>query len=295
MFAGRIFSLLASRSGAFELHVVNRGKLPLDGLENVTEYKCDRHAARTFGRIVPDLEFDALVDFCAYRAGEIAPIIESLAPRVRQYIFISSAEVYVPAFRGLKTETSPLIPDPRGGESAPSGALGKLMLEKELIRAAGDAGLRFTIIRPAYIYGPFNYNPRESWYIEFIARGHTAPVPTDATASFSLVYVKDIANALMAMAGDVRAYDEIFNISGPEKINYTRLISDFERYNGGAFATREITTELAAREHIPMPFPMTEDYLISGEKLTSAFGLEYTPFAEGMENTFKTFYSLFTS
>jgi hypothetical protein len=36
MFAGRVFSLLASRTGEIELHVVNRGKLPLGELENVT-------------------------------------------------------------------------------------------------------------------------------------------------------------------------------------------------------------------------------------------------------------------
>jgi nucleoside-diphosphate-sugar epimerase len=298
MFAGRVFSLLASRTGEIELHVVNRGKLPLGELENVKEYKCDRHSARAFGRIVPDLEFDALVDFCAYGEGEIAPIADAVKSRVKQYVYISSADVYDPAFRGVKTEGSPTLPElpapPPAGAPVPP-ALGKLLLERELIGSASALGMSYTILRPAFIYGPFNYNPRESWFIELISRRHVAPVPIDATASFSLVYVKDVANALIALSGDERARDGIFNLSGPEKISYTRLISDFERYNGGAFDTRELTVAEALREHIPLPFPTTEDYLISGEKFASAFDFKYTPFAEGMENTFRTFYSLFTS
>ncbi|MDR1065002.1 MAG: NAD-dependent epimerase/dehydratase family protein [Oscillospiraceae bacterium] len=298
MFVGRVFSILASQTGEIELHVINRGKLPLDGLENVTEYKCDRHSARALGRIAPDLEYDALVDFCAYDEGEIAPLALSLAPRVKQYIYISTADVYDPSFREIKTENAPLLPDiapDLSPDTAPDGVRGKLLLEKELVDAAGRLGMGFTILRPTFIYGPYNYNSRESWYVELIARNHIVPVPTDATASFSLVYVKDVANALIAMAGDKRAYNEIFNLAAPEKINCTRLISDFERYNGGAFETRELTVAEAAREYVPMPFPATEDYLISGEKFASAFDFKYTPLAEGMENTFKTFYSLFTS
>ena len=46
-FAGRVFSILTSRGDSgrddLHLHIVNRGKYPLNNLQNVTQYVCDRH------------------------------------------------------------------------------------------------------------------------------------------------------------------------------------------------------------------------------------------------------------
>jgi nucleoside-diphosphate-sugar epimerase len=295
LFAGRVFSILASRSGEYELHVVNRGHYPLN-LEGVTEYKCDRHSPRLLARLLPEnLAFDAVVDFCAYNAGDIHPIVTALSGRIRQYIYFSTASVYDPSLRKIKTEGDPLLPTSGADGAVDEYLRGKLVLESELAAAAEKAGLAYTILRPTFIYGPFNYAPRESYFIELIARRNVVPVPVDATANFNFVYVKDVAAAIMAIIGDTRAYGETFNLAGPERITYTRLIGDFERFNGGSFETREVTVEEVEREHLPLPFPLTEDDLTSGEKFAKAFDFQYTPFPEGMENTFKTFYSLYTS
>ena len=295
MFTGRVFTILASRTDEFELHVVNRGRFPLGNLDNVKEYKCDRYSFRMFERIVPQLEFDAVVDFCAYNAGDAAPVVKAFSSRIKQYIMFSTASVYDPSMRKVKTENEPLVPANllRGQEGAY--VAGKIALERELIDVAEKAGMNYTILRPTFIYGPFNYAPREPWYIELIARKHVVPVPVDATANFNFVYVKDIARALMAMIGDERAYNEVFNLAGPEVVNYTRLMSDFERYNGGAFETREVTVAQAEEESIPFPFPLTENDITSGDKFAGLFDFRYTPLSEGMESTFRTFYSLYTS
>ncbi|NLB29619.1 MAG: NAD-dependent epimerase/dehydratase family protein, partial [Clostridiales bacterium] len=295
LFTGRVFSILASRTGEFELHVVNRGRFPLGELDNVTEYKCDRHSRRMFERIVPQLEFDAVIDFCAYNEGEVAPIVEAFSSRVRQYVLFSTASVYDPTNRKIKEESDPIISGDMPGGAEWDYVAGKIALERELIRAAKKTGMAYTILRPTFIYGPFNYAPREPWYIELIARKHVVPVPIDATAHFNFVYVKDVARALMTLAGDERAYNEVFNLAGPEVVNYMRLMSDFERYNGGSFEMREVTVAEAHEENIPFPFPLTESDITSGEKFARVFDFKYTPFSEGMENTFRTFYSLYTS
>ena len=295
MFAGRVFSILASRTDEFELHVVNRGRFPLGKLENVTEYKCDRNSRRMFERIVPQLEFDAVVDFCAYNAGDAEPVVKAFSSRIKQYIMFSTASVYDPMQRKTKMENDPIVPAGMLGGETGEYVAGKIALEQELTQAAGEAGMAYTILRPTFIYGPFNYAPREPWYIELIARRHVVPVPTDATANFNFVYVKDISRALMTMIGDKRAYNEVFNLAGPEIVNYTRLMSDFERYNGGSFETREVTVAQADEESIPFPFPLTENDITSGEKFASTFDFKYTPLSEGMEDTFRTFYSLYTS
>ena len=293
-FTGRVFSIKASRSGNFDLHVVNRGQFPLR-LEGVTEYKCDRHSPRMIARLVPEIKYDALIDFCAYKPGEIKSVIDALKDRISQYIFFSTASVYEPAGAHRITESGRTIS--AAGRSGPVDeyVLNKLALEKELIEACEAAGIKYTIFRPTFIFGPFNYVPRESFFIELIARKHVVPIPSDATSHFCFVYVMDIAEILMKSIGNKKTFDQVFNLSGKENTTYAQLISDFERYNGGPFESRVVTVKEALDESIPLPFPLTETILYNGEKIENALDFEYTPFAEGMENTFRIFYSLFTT
>ena len=292
-FTGRVFSIQSSKSGNFDLHVVNRGNFPMN-LERVTQYKCNRHSPRMLARLVPDIQYETLVDFCAYEQGDIKSIIDVLSGRIKQYIFFSTASVYAQAEEFLD-ENAPFIvlPD-ESSDPAIEYVRKKIALEQELVEACEKAGVNYTILRPAFIYGPFNYAPRESYFIELIAKKYAVPVPVDAPARFNFIYVLDVAEALMRCIGDKRAYNEIFNLAGVEAITYTQLISDFERYNNGPFETREVTVAEVEKENIQLPFPLIDNTLYDGRKLTSLFDFNYTPFSEGMERTYKIFYSIYT-
>ena len=292
-FTGRVFSIQSSKSGNFDLHVVNRGNFPMN-LERVTQYKCNRHSPRMLARLVPDMAYDALVDFCAYEPGDIKSLMDVLGGRIKQYIFFSTASVYVQS-EDFLDENAPLVNiSGESGDPAMEYVRKKIELERELAEACEKVGVKYTILRPAFIYGPFNYAPRESYFIELIAKKYVVPVPVDAEARFNFVYVLDVAEALMRMIGDVKAYNEIFNLAEDEVIKYPQLISNFERFNNGPFETREVTVAQVLKENIQLPFPLTESTLYDGEKLARTFDFHYTPFTEGMEKTFKIFYSIYT-
>jgi len=293
-FAGRVFSIQASKNpDKIELHVVNRGQFPLE-LENVKEYKCDRHNPRLLAHLVKELEFDAVVDFCAYSPGDVSSLVSALQGKFKQYILFSACAVYVPFKSEPITEEGEVLSRSDGSNSSEM-AYNKLLLEKELIKGCQETGAHYTIFRPAFIYGPFNYTARESHYIELIARGHVVPYPVDATSRFSLVYVFDVARALMTAIGNEKAYDEIFNLAAPEIITHARLFEAFEEFNGGPIMTRPVTIEDILNENLAVPFPLTESVLYSGKKFAEKLEFEYTPFMEGMEKTYKSFYSLFIS
>ena len=48
-------------------------------------------------------------------------------------------------------------------------------------------------------------------------------------------------------------------------------------------------------EAIPLPFPLTaeESELFKGDRLTRELGIQYTPFREGLEKTFRSFRSVY--
>lgn len=296
-FTGRVFSIFASKNGGFDLHVVNRGNYPMN-LERVAQYKCDRRDAGMLPQIVPDLpgrRYDALVDFCAYEPGEVQSVVDALGGRIKQYIFFSTASICAPC-SGFADESAPVAQFPENVSDPVTEYLRKkAVLERELAEACAKAGISYTILRPTFIYGPFNYAPRESYFIELIAKGRAVPFPTDSTSRFNFVYVLDVAAALMACIGDERAYGEMFNLAGLEAVTYSLLMSELVRCNGGAFDVREVTSAQADEELIPLPFPLAGDALASGEKFARAFDFRYTPFSVGMDKTFRIFRDVFAT
>ena len=292
-FVGRVFSIQISKNEEYELHVVNRGQFPLN-LKNVKEYRSDRHSPSMVAHLLPNIEFDILIDFCAYNPGEVSSLLEALKGRFKHYVVISTVSVYEPGDHKLKMETDPVVGKSEGGRVSDY-IYNKVLVERETVTTCARLGVPYTILRPTFIYGPFNYSPRENWFIELIARGHVVPVPVDATAKFNMVYVFDIARALELFIGNDKAYNQIFNMSAPEEITYPFLLESFEKFNGGPFMSRPVTVDEVIDENIPLPFPLTEDELYSGQKLAETFDFTYTPFLEGMEKTYKIFYSLFIS
>ena len=133
-------------------------------LGNITEYKCDRRDLESLAA-VPYGEYDAVVDFCAYEPGDCAGLLKSLNMKAAQYILLSTADVYDRSIRTPKDETTPLQ-DHMGNCMAADYMWKKRNLETEAAEACRELGIGLTILRPAFIYGPYNYAPRESFYVE---------------------------------------------------------------------------------------------------------------------------------
>jgi 2'-hydroxyisoflavone reductase len=289
-FAGRVFSIYTSRRDKVALHVVNRGKYTLN-LPGVCEYKCDRHDVEKLSAILPDMKFDAIVDFCGYNPGEISAIINALPGRIGQYIFISTSSVYVST--GVKKEGDPVM-EPDRADPILEYISNKVLLEREMKDTCGPRGIPYTIVRPTFIYGPYNYAPRESYFIKHIVKGIPVPEPTDASAKFSMVYVADVARALETFVGDKEAYNEEYNLAGVEQVTYASLFSELERCNGAPFARKPVTVSQVKSENIPLLFPLDADDLCSGEIMSQRFGFEYTSFSAGMDKTFAAFKAVYS-
>ena len=292
-FLGRIFCTLASRLEDMELTLINRGRYPMTHLPRLREFHYDRHDSAGLS-LLPKEDYDAIVDLCAYAPGDISSLLENLPGKAKRYILLSTADVYERSPGAPRNEEAPLL------AQAPAGAAGeytwsKRLLEDELASACLKHGLETVILRPAFIYGPYNYAPRESWYIEKVVKGEPLPVPFDGTGQFQTVYVKDAAEAIIACVRREAAAGQAFNLAAPEVLDYPGFIEALRQASDRPFSTFFLTVEDALREGIPLPFPLTEEEseLFDGRKLTRLLGLEYTPFREGMKKTFIAFRSVY--
>lgn len=285
-FTGRMFNILASRSGEFEITVVNRGKYSLN-YSHISNIKLERHDVEGLRRL-PDREYDAIIDFCAYEPGDIRTFVENMACRAKQYIYVSTVSVYDISAPTPVTESAPTAKY-FGTDENSVYVSKKLALEGEAAEACANKGIAVTIIRPAFIFGPFNYAPREPWYFTQIIKGKEIIIPEGITAKFNLVYVKDVAIALMGLVGNQRAYNEVFNLAAPEELTYERFVSALERVHGGPLPVKRLPLRDAAEKGVNLPFPVSFDELYDGAKVRNVIGLTYTPF----ETAFKETYDLF--
>ncbi len=102
-FYGRVFVMEAA--GDHQLTLLNRGTYSMKDF-GVKEIKGDRHDKDVLAGCTED--YDAVIDFCAYEAGDVKTVIENLPGKIGQYILISTVDVYERGSGVAKTEEHPL-------------------------------------------------------------------------------------------------------------------------------------------------------------------------------------------
>ena len=293
-FAGRVFTMVASAS--CELTLLNRGRYSMSRYPDVRELRCDRHDAAALAAL-PAADYDAVVDFCAYAPGEIETLCDALKATFKTYVYISTADVYDRAAPQPWTEETPIGTD--FGMTGPDTAAylsGKAALEAECRAVCARRGADCVILRPAFLYGPYNYAPRETWYIQTAVSGKPVPHPTDADGRFQFVYVKDLAAAILACLGpDGPKGARAYNLAAPEVFDYDSFLAALRAAADRPIETAPVTVEQVLRENLPLPFPLraSESELFDGSLISRELGLAYTPFRDGIQKAWNAFAPIF--
>lgn len=295
-FYGRVFVMEAAREyGGDHITVLNRGTYSMQEY-GVTQVTGDRHDPALLAGCEDN--YDAVVDFCAYETGDVKRILENLPGRIGQYILISTVDVYERGSGVVKSEDHAKEHRGMPGEAGHYIA-GKVALEKELQEVCDDRKIPYTILRPAILYGPYNYAPRESSYIQMMLMNHVLPAVVDAEGQFQFVYVKDAAQAIIRALGNEKAYGQAYNLCQDEIVTYESFFETLRKVAEPEVRQnlREIpiTVERAMTEQVPLPFPVSvqETELCSNEKSKRELGVVYTDFAEGMGRTYRAFRNVY--
>eukprot|EP01023_Acetabularia_acetabulum_P064351 TRINITY_DN8288_c0_g1_i2.p1 TRINITY_DN8288_c0_g1~~TRINITY_DN8288_c0_g1_i2.p1 ORF type:complete len:370 (-),score=84.91 TRINITY_DN8288_c0_g1_i2:186-1295(-) len=151
--------------------------------------------------------FQVVYDINGREATETEPIIDAI-PNLEQYIYCSSAGVYLKSDMMPHREEDPVDPKSRH----------KGKLDTESFLKSKD--VNFTSVRPVYIYGPLNYNPVEEFFFHRIAAGRPIPVPGSGIQVTQLGHVKDLADAFVKILGNPKAAQQVYNISGEQFVTF---------------------------------------------------------------------------
>jgi nucleoside-diphosphate-sugar epimerase len=288
-FLGRVFVMQAAPH--HEITVLNRGTYSMEAL-GVNQIKGDRTDINLWQKVTDD--YDAIVDFCGYNKGDISTVLSYIKGKVKHYIFISTVDVYEHGSFNLKDEDYKYENREIQGETG-NYIKGKIALENELKAECGTRNISYTIIRPSIIYGPFNYAPRESVYIQLIVQNRVLPHITDAQGKFQLVYVKDVAEAVIKCITTEKSYNQTYNISSDEIMDYNDFYQSLKEVSDIEFTEIPMTIQTAESQNIPLPFPLTEieAELSSNTKSKTDLEIKYTPIKDGMAKTYNAFKNVF--
>jgi nucleoside-diphosphate-sugar epimerase len=286
-FAGRILVEELIKEKTYQIFVYNRGHVPLRK-QGVIELVGDRNDHQQVKSAIPDIEWHAVIDFCAYAPEDITNLLLSIPGKVNHYIFISTTSVYENTWDLPIKEDSPKLsaPQPDLGIAADYG-FNKRLAEDELVTACDKKGMPYTILRPAIIYGPYNYAPRESWFFDLLLRNEPIVIPDNELALYSFVYVVDMARIIIQCMGNDIVFSHAFNVSSEEMISYRRIVQVLEKISGKRVRFTQMGIDEINRKEIPLPFPPDSHLLYSGTALQRKLGFEYASFAEGMRSTYQ--------
>ncbi len=290
-FYGRVFVMEAA--GGHEITVWNRGTYSMKEF-GVREVRADRREQAA----VCAEDFDVVIDFCAYGAEDVLTTLEHLTGKIGQYLLVSTVDVYERDPSKVKAESTPLEERSIPGEAGAYIA-GKVSAERAAVKACGERGIPCTLLRPAILYGPYNYAPRESAYIGMLLQNHALPQFTDADGKFQFVYVKDAAHAILKCLGNEKAFGMAYNLCMDQVLTYESFFETLKRAAGPedleGLTEVPLTVEQAVSQGVPVPFPATEaeTHLCDNSKAKTELGMSYTDFEEGMRRTYRAFRNVY--
>lgn len=193
-----------------EVVLFNRGNKPAP-VAGVRQIHGDRTDPDQIQAALASETFDVIFDNNGRELSDTQPLADLFQGKVQQFVYMSSAGVYLKADQMPHKEGDPVDPKSRHR--------GKHDTETYL----AEQGIPFTSIRPTYIYGPQNYNDLEAWFFDRIVRDRPIPIPGNGLHITQLGHVHDLAQAMVNVLGNSQAIGQIYNISGDRYVTFDGL------------------------------------------------------------------------
>ena len=214
-------SRLAAQKG-HEVWVLNRSQSNLPLPEGIRQLQADIQNENRVKEFLVGQHFDAVVNFIAFQADDIARDIRLFRDRTDQYIFISSASAYQkPLSHPVVTESTPLA-NPIWQYSRD-----KIAGEDALMQAYRDFQFPSTIIRPSLTYEYVIPVPIGGWQhynvVDRIRKKKPIIVHGDGTSLWTITHSQDFAKGLVGLLGHQQAIGHAFHITSDEILTWDQI------------------------------------------------------------------------
>ena len=188
------------------------------------------------------------------------------------YIFISSGAAYKdPDIWPIDEDNELLGMEAYGNYGVEKAEVETLISESNLID--------YKILRPTYIVGEGNHNPRLGHYIKCLQNKETIHIAGNGENIISLVFAEDIVNLiLLMMTSDKPWYDiEDYNVCNDEFLTVNSLVNIIAK----ALNIKEISIKYESSEAI---LPPNNYGVFSNDKVKNSYNISFKNLKESLPN-----------
>ncbi len=205
-----------------EVWVLNRSKSKLAVPDGVRQIQADIQNENRVKELLVGRHFDAVVNFIAFQAEDIARDIRLFRDQTDQYVFISSASCYQkPLSHPIVTESTPLA-NPVWQYSRD-----KIACEDALMAAYRDFQFPITIVLPSLTYEFVIPVPIGGWQnynvVDRIRKKKPIIVHGDGTSLWTITHSRDFAKGFVGLLGHQQAIGHAFHITTDEILTWDQI------------------------------------------------------------------------
>jgi nucleoside-diphosphate-sugar epimerase len=231
-----------------EIYMINRGNHMNLIPQEVHLLKTDINNKDTINSLLQNLYFDVVIDFICYTEKELEYSFNLFKNKARQYVFISSCEVYDKR-NDWCDEEAPKV------NAVWKYSIDKYKCEQLLIKLAYKNGVNYTIVRPAVTYGntriPYGIVPPYGCHwtiVERILNGKPIITWNKGENFYNITYVDDFAVGVVGLLGNEKAFNEAFNVVGDEIPTWKEVLDTLSELLNKNVKTFDISSEYYAKE-----------------------------------------------
>lgn len=205
----------------FEVYVLNRGQNSTRPVPEGAHFlKGNAREPETVRAAVKGMEFDAVVNFVAFTAEDVAFDLDLFRDRTGQYMFISSASAYQTPPAQLPVLESTPLHNPIWAYSQ-----NKIKAEDRLVKAYREENYPVTIVRPSHTYDQGVVPMIGGWTsIARMRAGKEVVVHGDGSSLWTLTHARDFAKGVVGLLANPRAYGESFHITSNESPCWNNIV-----------------------------------------------------------------------
>ena len=241
--------------------------------------KGDRKETQALKELMDPSLYDYVYDMNAREASDVEPLASLFqGSKLRSYVFMSSAGVYLKSSEMPHLEKDPVDPKSRHK--------GKLDSENCL----REIGLPWCSFRPTYICGPGNYNPVERYFFERVDAGRSICIPGHGQHLTGLGHVEDLAVAMANVIDREKVTNgKVYNVQNTQAITFDGVAETAAKVMGKTIDIVHYNPKEYTFPEGKKAFPMRPQHFFTGIGQAMR-DLEWTPKYDSVEAILKDAY-----
>ena len=294
-FIGRNMVAYLNSLASVEITLFNRGITNKDLFPGISQIHGDRNTSDI--DVIFDENWDYIVDFSCFFPDALDRVLTHLDKGLKRYIFISTCSVYDhdADTSKLRTEAAPTLSCSTAEAKDPGvQTYGRRKAECERILA--QRKLKFSIFRPALVYGQYDPTDRLYYWLYHVKNGNPLLIPDRGERVFSVTYVRDLVEAIVLSLNDHHPSD-IYNITTVPAVSILKIIKTaaevLGQYPVSYFASPSFLHEQQVAQWTDLPLWLDDDeHTYDHGKIREDLGLKIADFKDSISKTIRYYDAL---